>query len=84
MDGYKILKQYICGSGYYCVSIKQGGVWRDRRVNVLVAEAFIKNEEKKPIVHHKDGCKLNNNASNLEWVTTEEHGRRHAKRNTNK
>ena len=34
--------------------------------------AFIPNPDKKPFVNHVDGNKLNNNASNLEWVTASE------------
>ena len=78
---YRLLQPYICGSGYYCVSIKQGGQWYDRRINVLVANAFIPNPEGKPIAHHKDGNKLNNDVSNLVWVTPQEHGEAHRKLN---
>lgn len=38
----------------------------------LVAIAFIENPLQKKEVNHKDGNKLNNNADNLEWATSQE------------
>ena len=62
------LKQFVCGNGYFYVSIGK----RDYRVNRLVAPAFIPNPDNKRIVHHKDANKKNNHCSNLEWATDQE------------
>lgn len=42
---------------------------KNRKIHRLVAQAFIPNPDKKPVVNHIDGNRLNNAASNLEWVT---------------
>lgn len=49
------------------------------RIHRLTAETFVPNDSPnvKTIVHHKDGDILNNNYTNLIWVTPEEHKKIH-------
>ena len=79
MDGYLILQPFVCGEGYYCVSIKVNGVWKTRRINVLVAEYFQENPDNKTIVHHKNLKKFDNDVSNLIYMTPQEHRAEHAR-----
>lgn len=68
---YKLKKEVdICG--YHRVSLCKNGKHTHKRVNRLVAEAFIPNPENKPIVNHIDYNKENNSVTNLEWVTQRE------------
>ena len=64
----KALKLYKTGMGYYQVSHQQELFY----VHRIVAGAFIPNPMSKPFVNHIDGNKLNNDISNLEWVTASE------------
>lgn len=81
MDGYKLMQPFICGDGYYYVDLRKDGKDIKCRVHRLVAEAFINNPDNKPIVHHKDKDRQNNRASNLQWMTQEEHASAHHKIN---
>lgn len=92
----KVLKTFLCTSRSNHhprekISLYKNGKSFKKLIHRLVAEAFIPNPEKKPQVNHKDGNPLNNNLSNLEWVTQKEnvehavknklfcHGERHPK-----
>lgn len=54
--------------GYRIVNLTHKGKKYTLKIHRLVAEAFIPNPFDKPEVNHKDGDKLNNDVSNLEWV----------------
>lgn len=60
-------------NGYRFVLLnRDDGTKRNCLVHRLVAETFLENPEKKPVVNHKDTNILNNHLSNLEWVTYKE------------
>lgn len=73
-DNSGYLKGKIDRYGYKVYGLSQGekGKMLHRTAHRLVAETFIPNPENKPQVNHKDGNKLNNHISNLEWVTAKE------------
>ncbi len=63
-------------TGYRSVTICQDGISHTFGIHILVAIYFINkpkvDDNIKLEVNHKDGNKLNNNVSNLEWVTRSE------------
>jgi hypothetical protein len=69
----RILKPAIrSDTGYLAVILCINGMDTTIKIHRLVASSFIHNPENKRCVNHKDGNKLNNNLSNLEWVTHSE------------
>ena len=58
--------------GYYHVSLTNEDCRKGCKVHRLVALAFIQNLENKTDVNHIDKNKLNNNVSNLNWMTRKE------------
>ena len=56
-------------NGYMYCSITYPDGQRQRRVHILVAEAFIPNPNNYPIVMHLDNDKSNLNVENLQWGT---------------
>lgn len=71
----KQLKSRIGTIGYKCVDLNVNGIHMQKYIHRLIAEAFIPNPENKPTVNHKDGNKLNNNITNLEWATFSENNK---------
>ena len=67
----KILKNLIASTGYPTIFLSRSKV-KTRFVHRLVAEAFLDNPQQKRTVNHKDGNKMNNHISNLEWCTHSE------------
>lgn len=68
----KKLKPRITHDGYVWYSLSKDGKAKTIRINRIIATALIPNPENKLTVNHKDGNKLNNTLSNLEWATREE------------
>ncbi len=67
----EILKPGIRG-GYKRLQVWHNGKKYSVCVHRVVAQAFVPNPHNKPMVNHKDGNKLNNHATNLEWCTNAE------------
>ena len=59
-------------SKYKVVRLHEKERTKTMYVHRLVAMNFIPNPENKPMINHKDGNKLNNEVSNLEWCTRQE------------
>jgi hypothetical protein len=67
----RMMKPTVKG-GYYHISLRNDIKRKNLKVHRLVAFAFIENHENKSDVNHIDKNKLNNNISNLNWMTRKE------------
>ena len=67
-----IKKHWLGKNGYYYVDLQQNGIKQKIAIHRLLAIHFIPNSSNKEQVNHIDGNKLNNNVSNLEWVTRQQ------------
>lgn len=63
------LKQHLNSKGYARVYLWYGTQDKPIAVHRLVAIAFLRKPVGRDEVNHKDGVKLNNHVSNLEWCT---------------
>lgn len=61
--------------GYREVSLMDGDKIVSKTVHRLVAEAWIPNPKKLPIVNHKNGNRDDNRVSNLEWISISDNNR---------
>lgn len=68
LTGKNITKR-IGPNGYYQINLCINGKCKTFMFHRLIANAFIPNPDNLPCINHIDGNKLNNQLSNLEWVT---------------
>lgn len=60
------------GFQYNTIAYKVNGRVKNLKAHRIVALLFIPNPENKPHINHKNGNKLDNRVSNLEWCTQKE------------
>lgn len=71
----KFLKGSINKHGYLTYTINICGYAKTLYAHRMIAETYLSHSAEKDCVNHKDGNKLNNALSNLEWVTKADNNR---------
>ena len=65
----KCLEGSVNNCGYVKIGLTKDKKMRLHQLQRLVAQAFVDNPEHKELVRHRDGDNLNNDFSNLYWVS---------------
>ena len=82
-DIYKLT--HINNCGYEIIGLQNDdGEFSTHHVGRLLAQTYLPNPDNKPQVDHKDRNRLNNQLSNLRWVTVSENQQNHKIRKDNK
>jgi hypothetical protein len=68
----KILRLNKNKKGYLYCNVSKNNVITKVKIHILVARYFVDNPYNKETVNHIDGNKLNNDSTNLEWLTLKE------------
>ena len=73
---FKALKPALkqCGYLYYGLMRNDGSI-KTVRAHKLVALAFCEGYAPNLLIHHRNGCKTDNRAINLEWIAAKDHCR---------
>ncbi len=65
----KEMSQYVDSLGYLSLRLCEHAKTKLHRIHRLLADTFIDNPNDYPCINHKDGNKMNNELSNLEWCS---------------
>lgn len=65
----KIFLRPTMRKGYWAVSLRKDGKGKTYYIHRLVGLAFIPNPQNLETIDHIDGNKLNNDVSNLQWLS---------------
>jgi hypothetical protein len=76
----KILKAWLDNNGYNCVSLYNNKKRKNFEIHGLVAKHFLEKNENSFVIDHIDRNPLNNNVSNLRYVTSQINNRNRTKR----
>jgi len=66
------MRPFDNGRGYLALSLTKEGRRKNHYIHRLVAEAFLTNDRKLPVINHKNHNAKDNRVENLEWCTQKE------------